>query len=217
MNIAAILASGVGDRFGSSVPKQFHTVCGKMVIEYVIDALNASGVVDKIVIATNTRENAKYFTEIAKSDIIDIIDGGSTRNKTLKCVIDYISASYDCSKLIVCDAVRPLITGELIEKYFAELDSSDAVVTAQKITDSLGCYNCRQINREDYYLMQSPEGFDFNLLAKSFDENSQLTEVTQQLPEESRIKLSFDFTNNFKLTYPEDMAYLEVLLKAKDV
>ena len=64
--------------------------------------------------------------------------------------------------------------------------------------------------------MQSPEGFDFKTLYASFDENSKLTEVTQQLPENSKIELYFDFNNNFKLTYPADLKYLEALINARD-
>lgn len=216
MNIVAVLANGVGARFGSNVPKQFHKVNGKMVIEYVIESIADSEKTDKIVIATNVEANSVYLADICAEYNIDMIEGGETRNKTLKNVIDYIDSNYDCKKLIVCDAVRPMITAELMDDYFDFLDDNAAVVTAQKITDSLGCYNFQKVNREDYYLMQSPEGFDFKLLADSFDEESPLTEVTQQLPEDSKIKLYFDFNNNFKLTYPADLKYLEALIKDRD-
>lgn len=211
MNIVTILASGVGSRFGSNVPKQFHKINGKMVIEYVIESILEGEKVNKIVVATNIEANSVYLADICEQNNIDLIEGGSTRNRTLRNVLDYIDSRYDCKKLIVCDAVRPMITGELMDKYFELLDSCDAVVTAQKITDSLGCYDFQKVNRERYYLMQSPEGFDFKLLNDSFDSESELTEVTQQLPEDSRIELCFDFNNNFKLTYPADLKYLEAL------
>lgn len=216
MNIVAILANGVGSRFGSNIPKQFHKVNGKMVIEYVIESVLASGKTDKIVIATNIEANSVYLSDICAKNDIDMIAGGETRNKTLKNVISYIGENYECDKLIVCDAVRPMVTAQLIDKYFDFLNDSAAVVTAQKITDSLGCRDFRQVDRERYYLMQSPEGFDFRLLADSFDEASPLTEVAQQLPADSKIHLYFDFNNNFKLTYPADLKYLEALVKARD-
>ncbi len=216
MNVVAILANGVGQRFGSNIPKQFHKVNGKMVIEYVIESILSSESVDKLVIATNVEANSVYLSDICTLNGIDLIEGGSTRNRTLKNVIDYIDSNYDCDKLIVCDAVRPMITGELIDSYFAFLDENDAVVTAQKITDSLGSYDFSQVDRERYYLMQSPEGFDFKKLRDSFDSESKLTEVTQQLPEDSKIYLYFDFNNNFKLTYPADLKYLEALVRARD-
>lgn len=217
MNIVAILANGVGSRFGSNIPKQFHKINGKMVIEYVIESIVCSKNTDKLIIATNVDANSTYLADVSSKFNIDLIDGGDTRNKTLKNVIDYIGAEYkECNKLIVCDAVRPLITSDLIDEYFDFLDDNAAVVTAQKITDSLGCYNLHQVNREDYYLMQSPEAFQFSILEKYFDEDSKLTEVTQQFPAESKIKLYFDFQNNFKLTYPADLKYLEALIKDRD-
>lgn len=211
MKIVSILASGVGSRFGSDIPKQFHRINGKMVIEYVVEAISKS-TADKIVIATNVQANKIYFDELSEKYDIDLIEGGATRNQSLKNVIDYIDSTYDCKKLIVCDAVRPMITAKLLDLYFEALDENAAAVTAQKITDSLGCYDFQKVDRERYYLMQSPEGFDFKLLAKHFDENSHLTEVTQQLPENSKIYLHFDFVNNIKLTYPADIKYLEFLL-----
>lgn len=196
MNIVAILANGVGARFGSNVPKQFHKVNGKMVIEYVIDSILEGKKVDKTVIATQVEANSVYLADICEKNNIDLIDGGSTRNRTLRNVLNYINSNYDCKKLIVCDAVHPMITGELMDKYLGFLDDSDAVVTAQKITDSLGCYDFQKVDRDRYYLMQSPEEFDFKLLNDNFDSESPLTEVIQQLPENSRIEFYYDFNNN---------------------
>ena len=216
MNIVTILASGVGARFGSNVPKQFHKINGKMVIEYVVDAILQAKKVDKILIVTNVEANKSYLTVFAGNDKVDFAEGGDTRNRSLANALEYIKSNYNCDKIIVCDAVRPMITGELIDKYFDLLDDSAAVVTAQSITDSLGCYDSQRVYRDRYYLMQSPEGFDFNLLYESFDPESDLTEVTQQLPENSKIELCFDFQNNFKLTYPADLKYLEALINARD-
>lgn len=216
MNIVAVLANGVGRRFGSNIPKQFHKVKGKMVIEYVIESILSSKKIDKLIIATNVEANSVYLADICLKNNIDMIEGGDTRNRSLKNVLNYINDNYDAKKLIVCDAVRPMITGELIDNYFEYLNESDAVVTAQKITDSLGCYDFQQVDRERYYLMQSPEAFDFKLLFDSFDSESPLTEVTQQLPQESKIYLNFDFTNNYKLTYPADLKYFEALISARD-
>lgn len=216
MNVVVILASGVGSRFGSNVPKQFHKINGKMVIEYVVDAIFEAKTVDKVLIVTNIEANKSYLTNLAADDRVDFVNGGETRNYSLVNALQYINDNYDCDKVIVCDAVRPMITGELMDKYFAFLDDNAAVVTAQAITDSLGCYDIQKVYRDRYYLMQSPEGFDFKLLYDNFDPESKLTEVTQQLPENSKIKLYFDFNNNFKLTYPADLKYLEALINARD-
>ena len=216
MNIVTVLASGVGSRFGSNVPKQFHKINGKMVIEYVVESILEAKSVDKILIVTNLDANKSYLTQLSTIPQVEFTNGGDTRNYSIVNALNYIHNNFDCEKMIICDAVRPMITGELIDRYFDLLDGCAAVVTAQAITDSLGCYDILQIHRERYYLMQSPEGFDFKLLYDSFDPDSTLTEVTQQLPEDSKIELYFDFNNNFKLTYPADLKYLEALINARE-
>ena len=51
MNIALILSGGTGERFGKELPKQYHTLLGKEVIAYTIEALKASVLADVILIA----------------------------------------------------------------------------------------------------------------------------------------------------------------------
>ncbi|MBQ6716676.1 MAG: 2-C-methyl-D-erythritol 4-phosphate cytidylyltransferase, partial [Clostridia bacterium] len=51
MNAALILSGGSGQRFQSALPKQYHKILGKMVIEYVIaEALQAKKI-DCVMIA----------------------------------------------------------------------------------------------------------------------------------------------------------------------
>ena len=216
MNIVAILANGVGSRFQSNIPKQFHRIEGKMIIEYVLDAVLESKENNKIVIASNISQFEGFLSDISKKYDVDIIEGGTTRNRSLGNVLQHIALNYKCEKLIVCDSVRPMISGELLDNYYDLLDEYDAVVTANKITDSLGSYDHKTIDRERYYLMQSPEGFRFDCLQKNFDSEETLTEVTHQLPEEAKIFLYFDFVDNIKITYPHDLVYLQTLLRQKN-
>ena len=212
-NITTILANGTGQRFMSSVPKQFHKINDKMIIEYVIEAAKTSKTNDKIVIATNQKAFCDYLKILSDKYPVEFLEGGDTRNQTLNNVLTYIKQQYpDSEKLIVCDAVRPLLSAELIDQYFSLLDDYDAVVTAQHITDSLGSYLFKEVDRSQYYLMQSPEAFRFPLLSSVFNENSNLTEVTQQLPDGSSIYLNFEFVNNYKLTYPEDLVFLKTMI-----
>lgn len=47
-NIAVILASGSGSRFGAKLPKQFVRLAGKPVIQYTIEAFEAAQAIDEI-------------------------------------------------------------------------------------------------------------------------------------------------------------------------
>ena len=53
MNIAVILAGGVGSRLDSSYPKQFFKVAGKTVIEHTVDVFERNERIDEIAIVIN--------------------------------------------------------------------------------------------------------------------------------------------------------------------
>jgi len=48
--LAIVMAAGKGTRMNSELPKVLHEVCGRPMIEYVIDALRAAGVNDIVVV-----------------------------------------------------------------------------------------------------------------------------------------------------------------------
>lgn len=212
MNIGLILSGGHGSRFGSDIPKQYCEMAGKPVICHVYDAMVSSGAIDKVVIAAA----AEYVEDPFLKGICpeaDIIEGGNSRNNTIKRGLDYIHQQYpDCEKIISTDAVRPMITPEQVKSYIDRLDEYDAVNTSQEITDSLGCRDSHICYRNRYYLMQSPEAFRFPLLYRYFDENSKLTEVFHQMPEDATIYLDFNYPYNIKITFPHDIQIAEILL-----
>ena len=90
MNIVAILANGVGARFGSNIPKQFHKINGKMIIEYVVEAISTAKSVDKIVVVTNVEANKGFLSGLLQNEKVVLTDGGSTRNLSLKNALEFV-------------------------------------------------------------------------------------------------------------------------------
>ena len=193
-NIIMITSGGVGARFGASVPKQYIEIDGRQVISYVIEACRECRQADAIVVMADSR----YHDELSRRYGVDVADSGPA-----------------CEKVLVVDAVRPTVTGALLDKFFTLLDEYDAVACARKITDSLGRYGEWVVNREEYYTMNAPEGFRFSLLDRHFRADSPLTESIQQLPPTSKVYLDFDAPYFEKLTYPEDFARLRMLLDGR--
>lgn len=207
MNIICILASGVGNRFGSSIPKQYHLVNGRPVIEYTITAAIKSTVDEIILVA-----NEPYKTQLENKYGIVAVEGGKTRNKSLIKGLEYIKENYTCEKIIVIDAVCPLVTSELLNLYINFLNEYDAVFTTSKIPTSLGKYDGSLINREDYFMIQSPDAYRFNILYDNFKDDPVLTTPLHLLPADTKIKYYFGFTNYAKIIYPHDIAIIEALL-----
>lgn len=212
MNAALILSGGVGARFGAAIPKQYTRIRRKMVIEYVIEAAIQAESIDVVMVAG---ADCPQLRALQRKYSFRTAPGGSVRNETLLnglCALQELG----CERVIILDAVRPLVTGELLDTYIRLLQEGwDAVSTVQPITDSLGCLDCHEVDRSRYYLMQSPEGYDLPKLLQYFDPHSPLTEVAHQLPRGSKIRLYRDFPENPKLTYPWEKSAIAQALKER--
>ena len=210
-NVIMITAGGVGERFGSSVPKQYVEIDGRQVISYVIDACKRSTLADTILVVAHPN----YHDELTAAYGVDVTASGPELNVTKRNGLDYIRRHSDCEKLVVVDAVRPAVESRVIDRFFTLLDQYDAVACARKITDSLGRYGEWIVNREEYYTLSTPEAFNFSLIDRHFKADSPLTESIQQLPETSRVYLDFDVPYYDKLTYPEDLAKIQSILSRR--
>lgn len=210
-NIIMITSGGVGERFGSNIPKQYVEVNGRKVIGYVIDACKRSQLADGILVVAHP----KYHDELVGEFGVDVAGSGPTLNGTKRNGLDYLLAHSACEKLVVVDAVRPAVETSVIDRFFTLLDDYDAAACARKITDSLGRFGQWIVNREEYYTLSTPEAFRFALFEQHFRAESPLTESIQQLPETSKVYLDFDAPYYDKLTYPEDLAKIQHLLGAR--
>ena len=207
-NIIMITAGGVGQRFGSDTPKQYISLNGKPVIEYVIEASKKCRLADSILVVADPA----YHDMIKLRYGVDVVKSGETLNVSKRNGFDYIKTNSSCKKLVVVEAVRPTVTTAVIEKTFELLDDNDAVACARKVTDSLGRYGEWVVDREEYYTLNPPEGFNFELLEKNFKAESKLTESIQQMPQSTKVYLNFDVPYFDKITYPEDVERLKIMI-----
>jgi 2-C-methyl-D-erythritol 4-phosphate cytidylyltransferase len=210
MNISVVLSGGTGARFESNLPKQYGMLCGKEVIGYVASSLKQSSKNAKTLIVSAEKDmerlSTAYGTECALA--------GDTHNASVKNGLDYIKSHYpDCEKVLFADAARPFLASKTVDEYFALLDNFDAVITARHITDSLGCDGRQFVERSQYYLIQKPEAFRFDILYNCFLTDSPVTAIVQQLPREAKIKKYFTDEHNLKITYPCDLPLAEYLMK----
>lgn len=210
MQVVLILGGGIGKRFGTVLPKQYNLIDGKPVIDYVIEAAMQARQTDRIVVVCDPQysSHSRYMTQ----GQVEIVPGGAERYDSLQNGLDYIDRHYDCQKLCILDAVAPFVYPELIDDYFDRLDTADAVITCQKLTGSLGNYAFDPLDREDYYMTQSPEAFRFPLLLAHFDPHFPSTELAWQLPKDSKKYLNFNFPQNLKITYDFDLEYAARML-----
>ncbi len=211
MNISIIMAGGVGNRFGAGIPKQYCKLKGRPVIDYVIDAVNDSKLTDAVVVVADP--DFVYMSPMLASSGFTFANNGKERLDSLKSAFDKICEVYpDCERIIIMDAVAPFVTGKLIDDYLRKLDDNDAVITCQKITGALGNYDFDPLDREKYYMTQSPEAFRFRTLLPYFTTTFPSQELAWQMPRETKKYLNFDFKENLKLTYDFQLREAELML-----
>lgn len=216
MNVAIILSGGVGKRFGAKVPKQYLDLCGKPVIEYVVDSALKSEFADEIVIVMN--EDYIDYVKERNNPKIHFVKNGKERIDSVKNGLNYIKENFpECEKITMLQAVSPFITSEHIDSYFKLLDDYDVVTTAEKCPGELfNINNYEKIDRNEYYFCQSPEAFWFRDLLQNIDENSKYTELIYHYPGTPKVCYYLDFKYNVKLTYESDLKYSEFLMQQKD-
>ncbi len=205
-----ILSAGTGVRFNDGLPKQYHKLMNKEVIAYSVEAMRASAMSEEIVIIAG-EESVK---RLEKEYSVACVTGGKTRNASIKIGLDYIHSRHPaCERVFINEAVRPFLTAELVDRYYAYLDEYDAVITAQHITDSLGREGEAVTDRSRYYLIQAPEAFRFAPLYAHFSAHSPITATAQQLPAGCKVMKYFEYKHNMKITYSEDLLYAEQIMK----
>ena len=137
-NVAIILASGSGTRFGSETPKQFMKLAGKTVLEHTLDVFERHCSIDEIVVVC-AAESMSMTTEIVNRagyrKITKLVIGGGTRQQSSAAGINAIPG--DRHKVLVHDAVRPLLDVATIDRCLSALDVSNAVDTAVPASDTI--------------------------------------------------------------------------------
>ena len=216
-NIGILLSGGVGSRFGSHLPKQYTLLNNQEVISYSINAFKESKVLDDFIVVAG--ENEIQSNILLDKYHVRTVLGGDTRNKSLMNGLTYINDQIpDCEFVFIHEAARPFLRAEIIDSYLEYLhEGYDAVITAQKITASLGSEDMWVVDRSRYFLVEAPEAFRFKLLWVNFNADSAITATVQQLPENIKLMKYYDFPNNHKLTYPSDIEVMESLLKKKEM
>ena len=121
--IAIILASGSGTRFRSETPKQFLKLAGKTVLEHTLDVFERHPRIDEVIVVVSTEHRLLTEETISNAGyrkIGKIVTGGATRQASSAAGIAAVTG--DEHKVLVHDAVRPLLDHATIDRCLTALD-----------------------------------------------------------------------------------------------
>ncbi|MCX6785939.1 MAG: SDR family NAD(P)-dependent oxidoreductase [Candidatus Komeilibacteria bacterium] len=195
---AIILAGGSGERFGSTIPKQFMSLNGKLVIQYCLDVIEP--LVDEVIIVAN--EQYKNYKTVRP---------GSSRSESAENGFKASTGDF----IIFHDAVRPFITAREIEE-LKQLLLNDwkSVDTAVDIVDGYleDGFPKEKTGRQ---ISLTPEGFPRDILRKAFtlrvknyqDEVSMVYDLLGLKP-----AIVYGTQINSKITYERDLGFAEGIM-----
>jgi 2-C-methyl-D-erythritol 4-phosphate cytidylyltransferase len=137
-NVAVVLAGGSGTRVGLFTPKQLIKIAGKPIIEHTIAALEASTLIDEIIVMMAPGHLDAVHAILRSGQhpkVTRVLEGAQTRNATTQRALDALPDD-ECNVLLH-DAVRPLVSQRIIEDCVAALDEYEAVDTAIPSADTI--------------------------------------------------------------------------------
>ncbi|TWJ04770.1 2-C-methyl-D-erythritol 4-phosphate cytidylyltransferase [Mucilaginibacter frigoritolerans] len=220
-NYVIIVAGGSGTRMQSVVPKQFLLINGKPVLMHTIEAFHKTEANPSIIIVLHAGFH-NYWNQLCIEHHFDIpfklVNGGETRFHSVKNGLDIIPDNVD-TLVAIHDAVRALTSKEIIDKSYKYAAEHGNAITAVKSRDSV-----RQLKnnisvalvRDEIYLVQTPQTFQSAQIKKAYLQpyNTKFTDdasVVEEMGE--KINLIEGNYNNIKITFPEDIAIAELLMK----
>lgn len=228
MNIALIIAGGVGARMQQAIPKQFMTVFDKPIIAYTMEKFEKHPAIDVIaVVCLEGWENIllSYAKQYNITKLKHIIPAGKVGQESIKNGIFELEKYYSGdSVVLVHDAIRPMVSADII---------SDCIAVTKKNGNAIVCVPCQEAMLEtkdnissyssyprDYLKRtQTPQGFKLDLLIKAHNKAKELgitnsiASCTLMIETGEKVYFSTGSEKNIKLTTQEDIEIFKALLQ----
>ena len=231
MNIALIIAGGVGQRTNQDIPKQFININDKPVIIYTLEAFQNHKEIDEIeVICLEGWHDilSAYAKQFNITKLHKIISGGENGQASIRNGVYSISESFSSDDIIlVHDAIRPMISEEIIsdcikvcKEYGSAITSIPCAEAMLYTTDKL--QSDKIISRDELLRTQTPQAFSVGKLKAAHEEalkrgiTNSVASCTLMIELGEKVYFSKGSEKNIKLTTADDFEIFRALLTAKN-
>lgn len=223
-NIAIILASGTGERFGENIPKQFFEFRGKTLLEHALDTFERNKNIDEIILVTNPKFRDLAEEILARSSytkITKVLNGGATRVES-----SYIGTSEapDDANVLIHDAVRAFVTPKIIDDNIEALKKYEAIGTAIDTIDTIVQVDENSVitaipTRKYLKRVQTPQSFRATLIKQAH--RLALKEENTNFTDDCGLILHYKLAPihivegdelNIKITHKNDLKIIENML-----
>jgi 2-C-methyl-D-erythritol 4-phosphate cytidylyltransferase len=209
---------------GPNVDKLFLELDGCPIAAHTWRRFDQARCIDEIVLVVRDGMQGAYATlaeEFGFKKPFRFAAGGKERQDS---VWNGLAALSPDSRIVaIHDAARPCATEDLIAATIHAALEAGAAVAAQPVTDTIkesgdGCLVQRTVDRSHLWSVQTPQTFRVEIIRRALAEvrlkGLLVTDDTAACELIGQpVKLVISHQPNPKVTRPEDLAYLEVLLR----
>lgn len=237
MNIAIILAGGIGSRVGADIPKQFIEILGKPILVYTIEAFQNNNDIDaiEVVCVANYIDTMKDLIKKYNLNKVKwITEGGKDFQHSVLNGINNLSDKISGEDIVsIHFGASPFVSGEIIsDSIKVAKEKGNAISTTpfyllSGYKDENGLSSSKYLDRESIVCMNSPHSFKYHLIKSIYKkaiETGTINEVephTTTLMYKMGIPIYFSkgSQTNIKITTKEDLELFEgyVLGKQKKI
>jgi 2-C-methyl-D-erythritol 4-phosphate cytidylyltransferase len=232
MNIAIILASGMGKRMGAGKNKTLLNLGNKPLIFYALENFEKSSMIDEIILVIKEEEK-KVFEKIIEKykfkKVRNIVFGGKERQDSGYNGVIFVKENFKKigkdSVLVFHNGANPFVTQDEISEVILSAKKVGASVVAHKTKDTIrqvdkSGKSLGVIDRSNLWNMQTPQAIKFSLEVKAFQkarEDNFLGTDDVSLAERlgKKVKVIQASENNFKITTPIELELARIILKNK--
>jgi len=220
-SVAIVVAAGSGERLGAGRPKAFVAVGGRPMAAWSLDAIAAAGI-PRAVVAVPPGHGAAAEEALQRDFPLGLafVEGGATRSESVRNAL--AAAGPDAEAILVHDAARPMVTGDLFTRTLAALAEADAAIAAARVTDTIKEAGAdgivvRTHERARLWAIQTPQAFRADVLRKALaageDVLAQATDDAWLVERAGgTVRVVESPAANFKVTTPHDLTLADSLL-----
>lgn len=235
MNVAIIIAGGVGSRMGQEIPKQFINVGEKPVIVYTLEAFQEHPLVDaiEVVCLAGWEQVLRAYARQYKIDKLKwVVKGGASGQESIRNgVYNFEGVLAEDDICIVHDGVRPMLDPEVITDVVCVAKERGNAVTSMPYNEQIflvdkkdSATTTQYIPRETLRRVSTPQAYRFGLLDSKYHEAFEKgvgidgSNYTNTMMVQLGVRLNFaaGSDRNIKLTTPENLVFFRAWAAERD-
>lgn len=230
MNVAIIIAGGVGNRMGQEIPKQFINVYDKPVLIYTLESFQKHPQVDAIeVVCIDGWQDMvwAYAKQFSITKLKWIVTGGASGQESIRNGV--YNLKDECAKddiIIIHDGVRPLVDEEVLSDVIIKCKKYGNAVTSLPYNEQIFIIDdekstTKYIPRETLRRVSTPQAYTYGKLDWAYHEafereigiygSSYTNTMMVELGE--RLYFAAGSDKNIKLTTKDDLEIFKGYLK----